>query len=221
MTSLRRRLHMAAASTGSTKNATMRVMLPPRGLAKTNNGTDTMAVSAAARRSTRADGRQHDDEANARRDDAGERGATEWEHPGIREQQRRDDHGGDREHAHRDRNDHRGLLPVAPTEPQVDHDSAESDPEEHAGDRAGQRGERGGDQPEGSPAAFVCEKGDETECETEPERKSTDGQIDRRPDGEPAGGERTDGPEVARQQRGERTRGDDTARDADRQRPEP
>ena len=56
MTSERRRLHIAAPRTGSTKNATMRVMLPPSGLANRNNGTDAIAVIAAESRSTRADG---------------------------------------------------------------------------------------------------------------------------------------------------------------------
>ena len=119
-------------------------------------------------------------------------------HVAIATCHRRGDHGCDRQHAHRDRNHHRGRLAIAPSEQQVDHDPAEPDPEEHTRDRAGQRSEWGGDQPEDRPAAFVREKCDETEGETEPERKSTDRQIDRRPDCEPACGEGADRAEVAR-----------------------
>ena len=55
MTSRRRLRHIAAASTGTTKNTTIRVMLPPMGLATRNNGTAAAAAMPAASRSTRSD----------------------------------------------------------------------------------------------------------------------------------------------------------------------
>ena len=151
MTSVRRRLHIAAARIGRTKNTTMRVMLPPSGLATRKSGTEATAVMAADRRSTRAVGGStitspmHDamTPANA----APRNGNT----PGSGNSADAMTTGAIVSTAMVTGASERGRLAVASPEPQVDHDAAERDAEEHAGDRAGQRRERGGDQPEGGP----------------------------------------------------------------------
>ena len=208
MTSGRRLRHIAAARIGRTKNTTIRVMLPPRGLATRNNGTAAAAAIAADSRST-ALGRgstitrpTHD--AITPRKPAPWNGNT----PGSGNSAEAAAIGVTVRTAIAIGDLDRHVFAVAPAQPCVDHDATEPDCQECTGDRAGERRQRSGQQRDDDPSPFVRRQRDEAEGQPEREREPPDRQVDRGTDGEPAGGDRPDRAEMSLEQDGEGGGGD-------------